>query len=300
MLITIFVGMVLLIPARKSLVGGSPEKVRFKEVAKHTLTFSFFFIMVSLVLSVDTLVVKAVVRPAAMAGYYTGAMNFGKTSYYLLQAFAVIILPVVSGLLSQGERGQALSKAQELVLVACAVILPLAIVISSTSEDLLATFYHPEFTVAAPALTFLALSSFCMGMTVIFNMVLNIRKGSRFSDLLSIVSLIVVIPLFIVVAKYSGITALAAASLCCTAVTMVISYMEIKRRFGDPLTRQTWCVLAINAGLWIVLHALMRVLVIDNLVILALIYAGSYGLYLLLLLKTGLLRLRALSGFGRS
>lgn len=280
MVITILLGAALLVPVWGRLKASGTQRVSLRETAHGVLSFSFFFIMASLVLSADTLVVKSVVEPASMAGYYTGAMNFGKTTYYLLQAFAVIILPVVSGLIAKGDVREAGRKAQTLVLVAFGFIFPMAVVISATSRDLLAAFYKPEFTIAAPALSCLALSSFFMGMTVVFNMVLNAEKDTRFSDLLSIVSLVLVVPIFVVSARFGGITAIAAASMICTFVTMTMSYVEVRRRMMDVMTVKTWAVIGINAVVWVVLTLVGHVVSIDNFLLLAVVYALVYFVYI--------------------
>lgn len=288
MVITILLGAALLVPVWGRLKVSSTQRVSLRETAHGVLSFSFFFIMASLVLSVDTLVVKSVVAPASMAGYYTGAMNFGKTTYYLLQAFAVIILPVVSGLIAKGDVREAGRKAQTLVLVAFGFIFPMAVVISATSRDLLAAFYKPEFTIAAPALSCLALSSFFMGMTVVFNMVLNAEKDTRFSDVLSIVSLLLVVPIFVVSARFGGITAIAVASMVSTFMVMTLSYVEVRRRMMDVMTSFTWKVIGINVVMWAVLFGVSRLVEIENFLMLAALYALVYAVYVGLLFATGI------------
>ncbi|WP_353479520.1 oligosaccharide flippase family protein [Bifidobacterium pullorum] len=282
--ITIVLGCILLAINSDPLRCHKSERIPFTEVARHTLGFSFFFVMVSLVLSVDTLIVKAVVRPADMAGYYTGAMNFGKIAYYLLQAFSTVILPVVAQLVASGKKGEALSRIRELLTLAFAFILPMPIVISASSSDLLCAFYSEDFVVAAPALTCLALSNFFMGMTVIANMVLNSAKTSHFSDILSIVSLAVVVPLFVASARFGGITAIAVASVICTGITMVVSFIRVYQRMGNVITRGAWGVIGINAALWIAVHVGFPCVQITNLFILAVLYVVIYALYIVVVL----------------
>lgn len=278
-MLTILLGCIILAFNHAPLKVHRPEKVPFGEVAHHTLSFSFFFIMVSLVLSVDTLIVKAVVEPADMAGYYTGAMNFGKITYYLLQAFSTVILPVVAKLVGEGLMGKALSRIQELLLLAFAFIFPISVVISATSSDLLATFYSADFTVASPTLSFLSFSNFFMGMTVILNMVLNSYGSSRFSDVLSIVSLVVVIPVFIAAAKFGGIMQIGFASMLCTGVAMLVTLVRTYQKVGAVITKRTWAVIACNAVLWVAVFAAFHWIHITNLLVLALAYMLIYFAY---------------------
>ena len=290
----------------------APERIPFRYVATHTLSFSFFFIMVSLVLSVDTLIVKAVVEPASMAGYYTGAMNFGKIAYYLLQAFSTIILPVVAKLVGEGRRDAAVSRTADLLLVAFVFILPICVVVSASSADLLAAFYGPSFDVASTALSCLSFSNFFMGVTVILNMVLNSFGSSRFSDVLSIVSLVVVIPVFIVAARAFGITGIAVASVTCTGLAMLVTFLRVHQKVGRVMLRRTWIVLGANVALWLVVRlgfayfggvAGMGAMGAANkglgLLVLAALYALIYAAYLAALFAAKVITTSQLKALGR-
>ena len=314
--LTILLGCVLLFVRRgelrelRALDGGRAlERIPFRYVATHTLSFSFFFIMVSLVLSVDTLIVKAVVEPASMAGYYTGAMNFGKIAYYLLQAFSTIILPVVAKLVGEGRRDEAVSRTAGLLLVAFVFILPICTVVSAGSADLLSAFYGQSFDVASAALSCLSFSNFFMGITVILNMVLNSFGSSRFSDVLSIVSLVVVIPVFIVTARVFGITGIAAASVTCTGLAMLVTFLLVFQKVGRVMLRRTWIVLGANAVLWLVVRigfahlggiagrgAANKGL---DLLALAAVYALIYAAYLAVLFVAKVITVSQLKALGR-
>ena len=285
----------------QALDGGrrTPEHIPFRYVATHTLSFSFFFIMVSLVLSVDTLIVKAVVEPASMAGYYTGAMNFGKIAYYLLQAFSTIILPVVAKLVGEGRRDGAVSRTADLLLVAFVFILPICTVVSASSADLLAAFYGPSFDVASTALSCLSFSNFFMGITVILNMVLNSFGSSRFSDVLSIVSLAVVIPVFIVAVRAFGITGIAAASVTCTGLALLVTFLRVRQKVGSVMLRRTWIVLGANVVLWLIVRIGFEHLGGVNLLALAALYAFIYAAYLAALFAVKVITLGQLKVLGK-
>lgn len=280
-LISILLGLIMLVPYRGELrernAGGAWS---FGAAAKNTLSFSFFFIMVSLVLSVDTLVVKAVVEPAEMAGYYTGAVNFGKIPYYLCNAFCTMILPLVARLVGKGERGKAMAQVHDFMMLIVAFVLPIAVVLSSTSSVLLVSFYSSDYAVAADALSCLAMSSFFMGLTVFFNMALtSFAASNRFSDILSIASLVIDIPVFIVSARHGGITAIAVTSMACTAVAMVLSLVALWRAAGSPFTRKAGYALAANMALWVVMRFVARAMTaasVTNLLLVICVYGVAY------------------------
>lgn len=280
LLSTTMIGALILIHHRKTPnVAVSAERISFIAVAKHTLSFSFFFIIVSLVLSIDTLIVKALLEPASYAGFYTGAVNFGKLSYSLMSAFATIILPVVSQHLGEKDTSGALQKIQENLLLAVAFILPITLTISATSVPLLSAFYKPEYAVASPALSMLSVSNFFMGLIVLFNMVLSAYEGTHFSDALSIISLIIVIPAFVIAVKTGGITAISATSMICTGIGTVVSYWRIRTHIGQIIIQRTIYALGVNAAYFACVAAFSH-LVPANLMVLALTYISAYTGYI--------------------
>lgn len=285
LLSTTGVGAVLLLTQRRPQIDQNhvTETIPFRVVAKHTLSFSFFFIIVSLVLSVDTLIVKATIAPASYAGFYTGAVNFGKLSYSLMSAFATIILPVVSQRIGEKDMSGALSKIQENLLLAVAFILPITLAISATSAPLLSAFYKPEYAAAAPALSMLSLSNFFMGLIVLFNMVLSAYENTHFSDALSIISLIIVVPAFIIAAKTGGITALAATSMVCTFTGAAVSYWRILTKIGQVILPKTVYAFALNI-VYCLVNVIIARLIPANLIVLALVYVISYAGYVAMLL----------------
>lgn len=286
LLFSIALGCISLIRHRKELIFKGNATIPFRTIAHNTLSFSIFFIMVSLVLSMDTLIVKSVVEPAAMAGYYTGAVNFGKLSYYLMTAFFTIILPVVANAIGRNDVHKAIERVKQFITLIVSLILPIPVVVSASSASLLVSFYHPAYAVAADTLSFLSLSSFFMGMTVLLNMVHTSFSSNRFSDFLSICSLVVVIPIFIVTAKFGGITHIALASMMCTAVTMVISYLVVMRKTGNVITRKALIAIVSNIILWVVVRILFKVFGIEGLAEIALVYAVIYAVYVALMLST--------------
>ncbi|MEK0263941.1 lipopolysaccharide biosynthesis protein [Bifidobacterium mongoliense] len=283
LLLSILVGVILLVGSWPRLSNGHPgkgvERISFSAVARSTLSFSFFFIVVSLVLSVDTLTVKSLVHPAQMAGYYTGAVNFGKLSYYLMSAFVTVVLPVIAKLVGEGKHNEAITRAREIVLIAVAFILPIAVVISASSAPLLGAFYGADYRIAATALSCLSLSNFFMGMTVMLNMMLHSYGDRRFSDLLSIVSLIVVIPAFGTAAHFSGISGIAVTSMACTCLLMLISWVRVRRILGEVMTARSGIAAACSLLLWVLTKLLVAVVHPATLFGLGAMYVVLYGIY---------------------
>ncbi|KAB7790336.1 oligosaccharide flippase family protein [Bifidobacterium leontopitheci] len=280
LLASIIIGLILLTASRNRLKQTDGPAIAFPTVAKNTLSFSLFFIVVSLVLSVDTLVVKSVVRPAQMSGYYTGAVNFGKISYYLLSAFVTVILPVISNLVGAGKKEQAIVKAREIIVISLSFILPIAVIVSSSSNLLLTAFYGSDYRASAGALTCLSLSNFFMGMTVLLNMILNSHNSSRFSDVLSIASLLTIIPLFIFTAKHGGITAIAATSMTCTALLMLVSFIRVRQIIASVMSPSAWKAIGGAVILGVITYGIDLIVPHMNLLLVGALYILLYAVYI--------------------
>lgn len=280
LLLCIVLGCISLFQHRDLLRREGGETIRFRNVATSMLSFSVFFIMASLVLSFDTLAVKSTVEPASMTGYYTGAVNFGKLSYYLMTAFFTMILPLVAKAVGEHDIAGAVRQVKDFLVLIMALILPIPVVISASSGTLLSVFYQPEYSAAAPALSCLSMSSFFMGMTVLLNMVYTNFASNRFSDILSIASLVIVIPLFVITAKFGGITAIATCSMTCTAITMLISLVAVMRKTGNIVTRRMMVAIIANVLLFAVTTLLFAWMpTIANLFVLAAVYAALYFVF---------------------
>lgn len=292
LVLTTLVGLILLVPYKGRLLSEVGHKVSFTFVAKNTLSFSFFFIMVSLVLGIDTLIVRAVASPASAAGYYTGAVNFGKISYYLLAAVSTVLLPVVAKLQGRGDRQEAVTSVQKIVHLSVTLILPIAVVISASADHLLSSFYKPEYTEASFALMALAISNFCMGSVVVINMVLTSYGNHGFSNVLSAVALGATIPAFIISAKYGGISAIAVVSMLCCMVALCATVIEYQRNVGKLFNKKTIAGLVLNLILWILVRWLdLEVTTNISFILLLVSYIGIYALFVAILLALRLIQI---------
>ncbi|MBL1229661.1 oligosaccharide flippase family protein [Enterococcus sp. BWB1-3] len=280
LVLTILIGLVRLLSDKSKFSSNLTKKSSFSEIAHNTMSFSFFFIIVALVLSIDTLIVKSVVTNKSISGYYTGAVNFAKLSYFLLTAFFTIILPVVAKHFSENNSEKVLSTIKETLLLIFIFILPITLVISATSSSLLRSFYTEEFVLAAIPLMLLAISHFFMGFTVFFNMVLTSIGENKFSNILSFIALVTIIPVFIIAAKVGGINYIAAASIIATFITSLVSVCEVKNKIGNVFSKQIYLVIAFNIALWVTLRLVFSYISISNLLILAPVYAVIYFVFL--------------------
>lgn len=277
------IGGFVLIKYRKKFTNVGQQKIDMKIFAKSAMNFSVFFIVVSVMLSVDTLILKSVSANGDYVGYYTGAVTFGKISYYLLSAFYIVLLPVISKKYINGEIEKAKSTISDLLLLILIFILPISIILAATSGKLLTVFYKPEYAIASNAMSMLTFTNFFMGMVVVFNMIISITAKKRFSSILSIVMVIVQVPLCYLLTKIWTINGTALSGLLCSTVTMVISAIYVKHIFGQYIHRKHIGCIIVNLLFFIFVKVLDIVTLKVNLIILVFVYAGLYFLCILIM-----------------
>lgn len=288
--VALVVGIVTLFKNKNLLRAKFNEKIQLVSYVHSVFNFSLFFIIVSVVLSIDTLIVKSIVSDGNMAGFYTGAVNFAKVTYFLLSAFFTIILPVTTTMYVSEKLKEMETTVKEMLAMILAFILPIASIISASSGTLLSCFYNPSYKEASVVLSLLAFSHFFMGITVMLNMIISSTNEKRFSGILAVVMLFVDVVLCIYLTTYFGIIGTAIASIICTAITMAASIFFMKKKMFNVFTSNIIRLVFGNLVLWGATYLLFKYFEVANLFILILVYAILYLSVVGLWFVTGLVK----------
>lgn len=279
---------------RKDFRSAHSEKINMSLFIKNSVNFSFFFMLVSILLSADTIILKAVEQDGARVGYYTGAVTFGKVSYYLLAAFYIVLLPVVSKQYEKGEMEKARNVIADMVLIITAFILPVSIIIAATGRNLLISFYNEEYGAAGFALKLLILNNFLVGMIVVFNMIISITKKKYFSSVLSLVMVLMQMPLCYFLAKCYSMNGVAAAGSICSSIALGLSTYMVIRLYGNFFNVRHVMSFAINILAYIVISKMVNIFDIDNFWIMVLFCGCSYGTVIIFMRLTRVIKFKEL------
>lgn len=288
--VALIVGLFTVWINKKDLKRDYVEKIELKNYIVDTLNFSVFFIIVSVVLSIDTLVVKSLVADKDMAGFYTGAINFSKVSYFLLSAFFTIILPTATGYYVTKRYDELKQTIRKMMVIIMAFIFPITCVISASSNTLLSVFYKPEYTAARTSLSILAFSHFLIGITVMVNMIISATNEKKFSSRLAVAMLVFDIIACIILTKLFGILGTAISSIMCTSIATVISVLYMKKRMFNIFDRTTVKLGIANLVLWLGVYMLFSYINVNNIIILGLIYVGIYIVTITMFFVCGLIK----------
>lgn len=139
-------------------------------------TFVLILIGLQILINLDLLMVKALLKNNTEAGHYSAASNLARISYLLLQGLVFILLPKMSALTRHGEsHEQAIHFIRQTVRYLIALIIPGIAIAATTSKSLILLFYGREYVPATSALTILMIG---LGSLAFYLLLITIAAGA--------------------------------------------------------------------------------------------------------------------------
>lgn len=263
------------------------------EYIKTCFTFSLLFFIASVMMNADTLILKVIAQDNELVGYYTGAVTFAKLPYYLISAFFIVILPIITEQYENHCYDNVKNQLQELTTIILAFVLPVVIIISAASPDILSAFYSNAYAYASYALSFLVIGIFLMGMVLLFGNILTAFNQRTFINLLScgiILSFSVLCPLLTVRYSMNG-TSSCVVIICSLGLTTEFVYLQ--KIIGNFCSIKHAVILTLNVLLFVfikMLPILNNIGLLSLIAILGMIYFG----YVMILILLKVIRIKQL------
>lgn len=259
-------------------------KVPKVEYLKSAFSFSLLFSISSIVMNLDTLIVKGF-ETDAVVGYYTGAVTFAKVPYFLLTPFFLVLLPVVSENYAKGKIKESAVVVRDFITVILVVILPMVTIISASSTPLLTCFYKPEYAVAGDCLNFLIFGTFLLGMVLIFCNILSAANKKKFVTLLSLFLLAVFVVSCVVFTMLWSINGTAVAAIFTCGICTVLCIKKSVETFGNIFCKKHLIIIVINIIMFILVAVLCKYVAINNLIVYIAVAAVIYLIHFGVLAK---------------
>lgn len=256
------------------------SKASNKIFISHVTNFLLFFTCITVILNADMLIVNARVEDQAYVGYYTGAVNFSKVSYYLLSAVYLVILPTITNFYSQGKFEKAKKTIVALNNAIALFILPVATIISATSGTVLGLFYKPDYANAALATSILVMAQFFIGLFVVINMCISATQSKKFSTYLALIITVADLIMCYFFVGMFGITGSALATCICGGVGCVISYIKVFKIYGNPFDISIVKLLISNIIYSVAIFFAFRFINVKSLFLLIFIYFLLYCFFI--------------------
>jgi len=147
----------------------------WKKLVEFGIPATLFAATFFLLMNIDLFAVKAIGGGEAETGYYTSATTISRVPYFLFSGLAMTLLPSISRSTSSGNTELTRSYIRQSMRYMLMALIPVVLLISATSTDLLTLVYSSLYVEAAGALSILV---FGLGLLSVFFVLANVIMGS--------------------------------------------------------------------------------------------------------------------------
>lgn len=252
------------------------ERIERKEYMKITCSYLLLFCVSTIMMNLDTLILKSVSGNNELVGYYTGVATFAKVPYFLLTAFYTVALPLITRNYVAGELEQAKTAIADLLSVILCLVVPVTSVVSAASGHILTLFYRPTYIAGQNALSFLVFAIFCLGMTLVFTMILSAADKKRFIVWLSVGLLVCESALCPAMTRWFSLTGTAVATCVTAALGMLLSGFYTGKVFGNFWQKKHTLLLLMNIAAYALYLFFFRSMQLESFFLLVLLCGICY------------------------
>lgn len=158
-------------------IGGTKSQpLPVKSFLSFAGTYVLILVSLQILISLDLFMVKAMLKDNVTTGYYSAAVTLSRISFMLLQSLTFVLLPSVSALTKPGaSREKAVDFIGSTLRYLIIIIVPGAVLASTTSRSLIRLFYSSQYDPASSALSILMIGLACIAF---FQLLANIIAGA--------------------------------------------------------------------------------------------------------------------------
>lgn len=156
-------------------VGKRDVNFGWKKLAEFGIPATAFTVVFFLLMSIDLFAVKAIGGGEAEVGYYTSATTISKMPYFLFTGLAMTLLPSISRSISMNDARLTRDYVRQSIRYMLVLLMPITILISATSANLLVLVYSSAYVAAAPSLSILI---FGIALLSLFYVLASIVMGA--------------------------------------------------------------------------------------------------------------------------
>lgn len=244
------------------------EKIKIREYVLVAMNYLLLFCVSTVIMNLDTLILKSVSGNNTLVGYYTGVASFAKIPYFLLTAFYTVALPLITRHYEAGEIREASEEIGSLLDLILALILPAVTVISAAAGHVLALFYKPSYRAGGNALSLLIFGTSFLGMALVFAMILSAASRKKIIAWISAGMLVLEIILCPMLTSVLSLTGTALATFVTAGAGMLVSAYFTASVYGNFWQKKHTQVLLMNLAAYALFFVLFRYLQFTNFFIL--------------------------------
>lgn len=126
-----------------------------RKIFSFAIPVLFFSLASTLILNIDLLSIKSILKENTLTGYYTSASTLARPTLSIFTALSTTLFPSIVLAYSKEDKKQVINYINQSLRYLLILLLPLLFLVSATSENLISMVYTDKYAPAAPALSIL-------------------------------------------------------------------------------------------------------------------------------------------------
>lgn len=253
-------------------------KFPFKRVISFSFPLMGFVLVSTLLLYISLFFVKAL-SPVGVAnlysGYFTAANSIAQIPYFFMISFSAALFPMISKLTFRREIEKVRKYISRSMKYSLIILFFIAVVISSTSKDIILLLYPSEYVFGAQTLSILVFGLMFYALFIILTTIISGSGKPNYSILFSLIFLLITVVLsYLLIPPYSLVGAASAITIG-AIIGCIFSAFYIKRRFKVLLSLNSSLKIILAVGIIYLISSLFifsGFLLIVKYLILAILY----------------------------
>jgi O-antigen/teichoic acid export membrane protein len=185
---------------------------------------------------INVFFVKSMLSDNALVGFYTSASTLSMVAYYILAALPLTLLPSVSASIAKKNLNLTRKYIRASLRYVFMLVLPITLLVSATSSNLVAFLYSSEYLAAAEPLKILAFNGFFLLVLAILYSIIN-ASGKPHISLTIVSSLIpILVTLNLILIPSHGLVGAALAITITSLVGSLGASCYVIRKFRALLS----------------------------------------------------------------
>lgn len=185
----------------------------------------------ALIMHIDLLAIKALLRNNFETGLYTSAMTLAKIPAFMIIPITITALPVISKTISEGNMELTEKRIRQALKLLLIIVLPSSMLILTTSENCILIFFGNEYIQASASLRILLLGGVFVSVKVLMYSIIIASSRPTYLIYIGILSLLIEILLLYLLLNRIGFEGAAIASTLTHLTGFIISYSYVAKKF---------------------------------------------------------------------
>ncbi|MBU0477497.1 oligosaccharide flippase family protein [bacterium] len=218
------------------------------EIITFGIPYLLYMLTSMLLIHIDIWFVKGVLKNDVMTGFYSVSYNFSRPLFYLMTAIIMVTFPSFSKAVSEGNIQLLKKYIRQAVRFGLVILLPVAVIISSTAEEFISLLFTPEYLPASNPLKMLTLGIIAFSIFSLFLNIIAAKNKPFYSFVISLVLLPIAVALNYFFINSYGIFGAALATTMVSIIGLIVSGAYLCKEFGAIVDLNTLLRVALAAG----------------------------------------------------